>query len=465
MRRTWQTLVVLTVLSSASGGCSLAPQYARPVSPAPPQYTATTADEPQGASANGGVSADLPWRAVIADSLLQAVLALTLENNRDLQVATLRVQQVQEQYRISRAALAPNVDADVSFSRTERNRVASNQWTTHLASVSYELDLFGRIRNSNRQALEQYFATVEAQRGARIALIAEAARQYFVWRRALAQEALAAETEAAVGESFALTKALVDAGAANELDLRSADAQVRVAHINRLGFRRDGAQSLNGMQLLAGTPLPIAMLRTTALPDSSVLRDVPAGLPSDLLQRRPDILEAEHTLQAAQANVGVARAAFFPAIRLTGAAGAGSSELSSLFSAGTGVWSFVPQLTVPLFRGGQNRAALASAQIGVRIEVANYEKAIQTAFREVSDALVATANYRELVAERTNLIDVQQRRFNIALARYRAGEDAYLPVLTAQQDLYSAQQGRIDAQFNQFTSQLALYKALGGGWR
>jgi multidrug efflux system outer membrane protein len=225
------------------------------------------------------------------------------------------------------------------------------------------------------------------------------------------------------------------------------------------------AQAENALVLLVGEPLPAGLPAPRPFNSTNLLAEIPAGLPSELVQRRPDILEAEHTLKAANANIGAARAAFFPTISLTASIGTSSSELSKLFSSGTGVWSFSPQVTVPIFTGGQNRADLDSAKISTRIEVANYEKAIQTAFREVADALVANSSYAAQIDAEAVASNAQQIRYDLANARYRQGDDSYLNVLSAQQDLYSAQQGMLQAQYNKLASQISLYKALGGGWK
>jgi multidrug efflux system outer membrane protein len=276
---------------------------------------------------------------------------------------------------------------------------------------------------------------------------------------------LARRTLVAVQESYHLNKITFDAGASNELDLRTAEGQVDTAKINVQTYERQLAQAENALVLLAGQALPATLPAPRSFNDTNLLANIPDGLPSELVQRRPDILEAEHTLKAASANIGAARAAFFPTITLTGSIGNSSSQLSQLFGSGTGVWSFSPQVTVPIFTGGQNLASLEAAKVGAKIEVANYEKAIQTAFREVADALVANRSYADQIETQSALIEAQQRRFNLANLRYRQGEDSYLNVLSAQQDLYSAQQGQLQAKFNQLSSQIALYQALGGGWK
>jgi multidrug efflux system outer membrane protein len=225
------------------------------------------------------------------------------------------------------------------------------------------------------------------------------------------------------------------------------------------------AQAENYLVLLIGQPLPAELPAPQPFNSTNLLAETPAGLPSELVQRRPDILEAEHTLKAANANIGAARSAFFPTITLTASAGSASSQLAQLFGPGTGVWSFAPQVTLPIFTGGQNRAELDSAKVATRIEVADYQKAIQTAFREVADALVAISTYADQIHAESAAINAEQVRYDLSNLRYRQGEDTYLNVLLAQQDLYSAQQGMLQAQYNKIASQISLYQALGGGWK
>jgi multidrug efflux system outer membrane protein len=232
-----------------------------------------------------------------------------------------------------------------------------------------------------------------------------------------------------------------------------------------LTYERQLAQATNYLVLLIGQALPAELPSPQPFNSTNLLAEIPAGLPSELVQRRPDILEAEHTLKAATANIGAARSAFFPTITLTASAGSTSSQLSQLFSSGTGVWSFAPQVTLPIFTGGQNRAELDSAKIATRIDVADYQKAIQTAFREVADALIAISTYAAQVDDEAVAINAEQDRYDLANLRYRQGEDSYLNVLSAQQDLYSAQQGMLQAQYNKIAGQISLYQALGGGWK
>jgi multidrug efflux system outer membrane protein len=454
-----KTQLSIFAAALALSGCTMIPKYERPAAPVAAQYPGATELRRESAAS------DIAWQGFFAEERLKKLIELALANNRDLRVAILNVEQSRAQYRITRSASFPTVDGSGSYTRQRVSGVTSEQWSASLGTTAYEVDLFGRVRSLNRQALEKYFATAEARRSTQISLVAEVANQYFTLRQTEEQLHLAQQTLQAVRESYDLNKATFDAGASNELDLRTAEGQVQTAKINVLTYERQLAQAENYLVLLIGQPLPADLPAPRSFGDTNVLVDVPAGLPSELMQRRPDILEAEHTLKAANANIGAARAAFFPTITLTASIGSTSSQLSKLFGSGTGIWSFSPQVTVPIFTGGQNRADLDSAKVSTRIEVANYEKAIQTAFREVADALVASSSYASQIEEQGTLIDAQQRRFDLANTRYRQGEDSYLNVLSAQQDLYSAQQGLLEARFNKLASQISLYTALGGGWK
>ena len=448
---------ILFATALALSGCTMIPKYERPVAPIAAQYSGST-------ETNATAAAEVSWRDFIADERLQKLIELSLVNNRDLRVAMLNVEQSRAQYRITRASSLLGIDAGGGYTRSGNFHISSDQWSASIGTTAYEVDLWGRVRSLNRQALEKYFATDAARRGAQISLVAEVASQYFALGEAEEQIDLARQTLKTVRESYDLNKAMFDAGASSELDLRTAEGQVQTAKINVLTFERQRTESENALVLLVGQSLPGNLPAARPFNGTNLLADISPGMPSELAQRRPDILQAEFTLKAANANIGAARAAFFPRITFTSSIGTTSSQLSDLFGAGTGVWSFSPQITLPIFTGGQNRADLDSAKIGQRIEVANYEKAIQTAFREVSDALAGNSAYAAEITERTALIAAQQRRFELATARYRQGEDSYLNVLSAQQDLYNAQQGQLAAQYNKLASQIALYKALGGGW-
>jgi outer membrane protein, multidrug efflux system len=450
-------LLIMGILLALTG-CTMMPDYKRPPPSVAAQYPGVT-------RTNESHAADIPWQDFLAEDRLKKLIKLALTNNLDFRVAMLNVEQSQAQYRITRSASFPTGDGSGSFTRANANDRTANEWSASLGTTAYEVDLFGRVRSLNRQALENYFATAEAQRAAQISLVAEVSDEYFALREAEQQLKLARQTLTAVRESYDLNKATFDAGASSELDLRTAEGQVETAKINVLTYERQIAQAKNYLTLLIGEPLPSDLPAPRPFNNTNLVAEIPAGLPSELVQRRPDILEAEHTLKAANANIGAARAAFFPTITMTASIGLTSSQLAKLFGSGTGVWSFAPQITVPIFTGGQNKADLDAAKVSARIEVANYQKAIQTAFREVADALVANSNYAEEIKAQAALITAQQRRYDLANLRYRQGDDTYLNVLSAQQDLYSAQQGQIQAQYNKLASQISLYEALGGGWK
>ena len=457
-----KTACALAFLSAVlvTAGCSMIPSFKRPAAPVAEHYPGTTTTTNAGPAA-----ADIAWQEFFADERLKTLIGLALVNNRDLRVAVLNVEQSRAQYRITRSASFPTVNGGASYARSYMSGTTADQWSASLGSTAYEVDLWGRVRSLNKQALEKYFATAEAQRSAQIALVAQVANVYFELRQAEEQIELAKATLAAVQESYNLNKATFDAGASNELDLRTAEGQVQTAKIDLLTYHRQLALTQNALVLLVGEALPLELPAPRSFNETNLLAEIPAGLPSELVQRRPDILQAEHTLKAANANIGAARAAFFPMITFTAAMGTSSSQLSQLFAAGTGVWSFSPQVTLPIFTGGKNRADLDAAKVGTRIEVATYEKVIQTAFREVADALVASDSYAQQIKEEGTLGIAQQRRYELANARYRQGQDSYINVLSAQQDLYSAQQSLLQAQRNKLVSQIALYKALGGGWK
>lgn len=451
--------VLLPVLFLALPGCTL-------ISAVPGTDATVSGTFPGGGeSPAGSPASDIGWREFIRDPRLRALTDLALSNNRDLRVAMLNVEESHAQYRVQRSADFPTVEAGGNFARQKSGSSTGNQFSATALSVSYELDLFGRVRSLNAQALENYLATEEAQRAARLSLVAELASQYFAWCQSQEQISLAEQTLKTVSESRALTNAMVEAGGTQELDLRTADAQVQNARINVITAERQAAQAQNALVLLVGQPLPGNLPARRTLESGSVLQNISSGLPSDLLLRRPDILQAEHTLKAANANIGAARAAFFPAVSLTGSAGTSSAEFDNLFGTNTGTWGFSPRVTVPIFNGGSNKANLDVARIRTRTEAARYEKTIQTAFREVADALIARTSYQRQMDAQSLLIEAQQKRYDLAEARYRQGLDAYLNVLSAQQDLYSSRQSLLQTRADSLTNLTTLYKALGGGWK
>ena len=478
---------ITLALASLLAGCTMIPQYQRPALPVPDVYPGQGAPQVTAAKVAPVAAADIASRELFRDERLNRLVELALANNRDLRTAVLNVQQTQAQYRITRSALFPTVQGSAGFTRSETSfstatllpggngsapgaaasstSYTANSFSASVGVTAYELDLFGHVRSQNAQALEQYFQTEEAQRAAQVSLVGQVATQYLTLRETEELLKLSQDTLTAVHSSYDLNKATFDAGASNELDLRQSEGQVETAQINVETYQRQLSQALNALQLLVGAPVPADLPPARAFSDADMVADVPASLPSELIARRPDILEAEHGLKAANANIGIARAAFFPTISLTSSVGVTSTQLSSLFKAGSGEWSFGPQISVPLFAGGKNIAGLDSAKAGEQLQVVAYEKVIQTAFREVADALVGVDSYARQIILEQSLIDTQQRRLELATLRYRQGEDTYLNELAAQQDLYSAQQGLLQAQFNRLSSKVSLYQALGGGWK
>ncbi|MDR0353156.1 MAG: efflux transporter outer membrane subunit [Opitutaceae bacterium] len=473
-------LAALAALAAAAlAGCTMAPKYEQPdaqvpanfAHPAPASADATTT--PADATTAAPAAADIGWRDFFGDERLRRLITLALENNRDLRVAALRAEQVRAQYQIERSGLIPSIGASGAGTRQRTpgdlnatgRAATSSQYNIGLGVTAYELDFFGRVRSLKTAALETYLATDEGRRAAQLALIAALAAQYILERSADEQHTLAAETLKLVRASNELVKRRHDAGQASELDLRTAETQVYAAQAALAEHARQRALAANALALLVGAPLPTDLPAPAPLGAQGLRADLPSGLPSDLLTRRPDILQAEHALRSANASIGAARANFFPSITLTAFGGTASAELDGLFKTGSGTWNFAPKITLPLFTAGRNRAVLKSAQAAQQITVAQYEKAVQTAFREVADALASRQFLAAQIAAQESRVAAEQRRHELSDLRYREGVDNYLVVLTAQQNLYSAQQGLIQARSAGLSNLVGLYKALGGGWQ
>ncbi|WP_367871929.1 efflux transporter outer membrane subunit [Luteolibacter sp. Populi] len=452
----------LLTLPAFVASCNLEPGLDRVASPVSETFPGNT---------GGGVSADIAWQKFIADPRLERLVKVALDNNRDLRVAALNVEQNRAQYGITRSALFPtvNVGAGSSHSGIGRansstgSRMETRSYDVSVGVTGYELDIFGRVRSLSNAALQTYFASDAARVGVQISLVSEVASVYFNQRAAIEQIELAQSTLKAVDETYGLTQKRFDAGDVSELDLRSVDIQVQTAKAQLAAYKQRLAETQNSLTVLLGTGIPGGLPDGRGLEDALV-SEVRAGVSSDLLRRRPDILEAEHQLAAANANIGAARAAFFPRITLTGSAGTASRSLGDLFQSGSGAWAFAPQISVPIFDGGFNKANLDAAQIRKQIQVATYEKVIQTAFREVADGLAARTGLAGQIEAYQGLVAAQQKRFDLADARYRQGVDSYFEVLTAQQDLFDARQSLIQLRLARAVNSVGLYKALGGGW-
>lgn len=460
------------VLLSGCTSLTMAPDYDRPAAPVAERlpYAQDRAEE---------TASLVSWRDVFVDPELRRLIAEALANNRDLRVATLNVERARALYRIQRADSLPTVTASGDYSRqrigenasigagipsAEAEPIKFEQFSASAGVSAYELDLFGRVRSLNRQALETYFATEEARRAAEIALIAEVAGAYLTLAADRELLALAEDTLASRQESLDLTRSLVENGVGTALDVQRARTSIERARADAAALKAQVARDENALRLLVGAPAPPESDEARSIDAVSLDREIPVGVRSDILLGRPDIRAAESRLKAANANIGAARAAFFPRILLTANAGTVSAELSDLFSGGTGVWSFAPSVSVPIFTGGRTRAQLAAAKVDRDIARAEYEGAIQTAFREVADALATRRTINERMDATENLADASAQTFALAESRFRNGVDDYLAVLDAQREDYAARQELVAVRLAEAASVVDLFRAFAGGF-
>lgn len=451
-----------------AAGCSLMPTYQRPASPVPGAYAA----EPSPAAADTPAAADVAWGDFYADPKLRRVIELTLANNRDLRVAVLNIESARATYRIQRADLLPGISASGggTAQRTPGtlsptgSATTSHQYSAAVGFASYEIDLFGRVRSLNEQALQVFFATEAARRSTQISLVAEVANAWLTLAADRERLALAEETLKSRSETHALTQRRFELGATSQLTLSQAQSTVDGARVDMAALRSLVAQDRNALNLLAGSPVPDELLPDRLSDSLNALPELPAGLPSQLLERRPDVLQAEADLKGANANIGAARAAFFPRVALTASAGAASASLGDLFKGGSGAWSFAPSISLPLFDAGSRSAGLKGAEISRDIKVAQYEKAIQSAFREVADALAARSEVGHQLDAQRSLVQSTMQSLQLSQTRYTRGVDSYLEVLDAQRSLYAAQQSLIGTRLARLSNSVTLYKTLGGGW-
>ncbi|WP_022964671.1 AdeC/AdeK/OprM family multidrug efflux complex outer membrane factor [Halopseudomonas pelagia] len=466
MKIRYLTLAVALGLS----GCSLIPEYQQPASPvadAWPQGAAYAGAEPTAAGA-----LPLDRRAFFQNPQLQQLIDLALENNRDLRQAALNVEAYRALYRIQRSELLPSIGVDGSGNRQRLPSDLSptgesginSQYGVGLGTSAWELDFFGRIRSLQGAALERYLATEEAQRSVQIALVSDVANAWLAWNTDHALLELTQATLDSYRESLEMVEASHAGGIASALDVRQARSLVEQARVQLALYTRQLAEDHNALQLLMGTRIPSELLLGTEL-DAPLLADLPAGLPADVMQQRPDIRAAEHQLRAANADIGAARAAFFPSISLTASAGTASADLDGLFDGGSGTWSFIPQINIPIFTAGRLRANLEYSEIQRDINVAQYEQSIQTAFREVSDGLAARGTFDEQLQAQNDLVVTTSEYYELAQQRYDEGVDNYLVVLDAQRELFASQQQQLAYRLQQLTNEVALYRALGGGWQ
>ena len=462
----FRTLSVVLAATLASA-CSMIPDYRRPAAPVPDAF-------PNAAQTAAATPADaIAWRDYFADQRLREVIALALANNRDLRVAALNIEQARARYRIQRADLLPAVGAvgSETAQRLPGDLTGSGesetfrQYSATIGFATYELDFFGRIRSLNAEALEIYLGTEEARRSAQISLVAEVAATWLIIAFDRERLALAQNTYEARMKSHELIRRSLEAGAVSALDLHQSQQLLQSARADVARFGAFLAQDENALALLVGAPVPAELLPATLADKVSAVADLPAGVPSEVLTRRPDILQAERNLLAANASIGAARAAFFPSISLTAAAGTASSTLSGLFDGGSGTWSFIPVIRIPIFEAGRLRANLDVAEVQRDINVAQYEKAIQSAFREVADVLAERASLAERLDARRLQVEATQQTFRLAEARYKGGVDSFLGLLDAQRSLYLAEQELIVVRLADAANRVTLYKVLGGGWQ
>jgi multidrug efflux system outer membrane protein len=462
-------LCTLAAAATLVAGCSLQPVYRQPQLPVASAYPTGPAYAPP--SQVAGSATDIGWRDVLTDPRLQRLVEIALQNNRDLRVAALNIAQTRAAYSIQRAALFPQVSATADASATRKpsagpgNGAAAEMHNAAAGvSAAWEIDFFGRVQSLSDEALNQYLATAQARKAFEILLVSEVADQYLTM---LAGDELLAVTQHTLDTaqaSYQLALLQFQTGTGTELSVRQAETVVEQAKANHAAQVRERAQAENSLVLLLGQPLPADLPPVVPMGGQQIMADIPAGLPADLLIRRPDVMQAELMLRAANADIGAARAAFFPSISLTGSLGTASTALGDLFKAGTTAWSFMPSITVPIFEAGRLQASLDVAKVEKGIRVAQYEKTIQTAFREVADGLAARGTYDEQVASLERGAAAQQRSLDLAQLEFRTGAASYLAVLTAQNGLYSAQLELTSVNLARLTSLVDLYRALGGGW-
>ncbi len=511
--------LALSAAVALLGGCSLIPDYVRPDLPVAPTYPTGPAYAATLTQQQAIRSADaIGWREFFPDRRLQALIGIAIVNNRNLRIAALNVASAQAQYRVQRADLFPHISLSgigqfgtlpestsitssgagggggaaassaasgaagaasgvvgnaanavastpTNAFTTPANHISYRYYNVGLGFAAYELDLFGRLRSLSTQAFEQYLGTEETARSTQISLISEVASAYLATLADAALLKVTRDTVDSFKSTYDLTNAQFKGGATTLLSVRQAETALENANANLSLYTRQAAQDENALVLLLGEPIPTDLPPGRGLDEQDLLSSLNVGLPSELLLRRPDIMAAEHNLLAANASIGAARAAFFPSISLTSSGGIAGSQLSRLFTGGALNWSFSPQINLPIFTAGANQGNLDLAKVQTNIQVAQYEQTIQTAFREVSDALAGRTTYVDQVQSQQRLVDAAADSLRLSLMRFRAGVDSYIPVLQAQQTLYPAQQTLLSLKQAQLTNLINLYKALGGGLR
>jgi outer membrane protein, multidrug efflux system len=471
-------LLPLCLATTTLTACSLAPTYVRPTAPVTTEWPVASGigTMPSTAREFGQHprTTDIGWRSMFRSPKLQSLIEASLANNRDLRIATLNIEAARNTWRIQRSDLLPSINASGSFTRQELSKSGSgtgkteitSSYTSGIGTTAYELDLFGRVHSLSNRAINQYLATEEGRKAAQTSLVAEVANAYLTYLADVELLRLTESTLKTRQDACDLIKRSFDLGARSRLDVAQSATLVESARVNRAQYQRQVEQSKNALTLLVGKEIDPMLLEPQSLANVQVLETLPVGIPSDVLLDRPDVRQAEYALKSENANIGAARASFFPSISLTGSAGFASASLSDLFVSGSsGVWSFAPQVTLPIFQGGRLRSNLKLAETNRDIAVTRYEKAIQTAFREVADALAARATYTEQLHAQRALVKESDQAWTITKARYDHGIDSYFALLDAQRSLFEAQQNEILIHQQTLANSIDLYKALGGGWQ
>jgi multidrug efflux system outer membrane protein len=467
-----KTLLPIALMVLFFGGCTMIPKYERPQAPIPGGWPSGAAYKEKAPMQSVPLADELKWEEFFTDERLRAVIGAALQNNRDLRVTALNVERARALYGIQRAELSPTVNAAGNGIRqrvpadlsSSGKKMTVEQYTVNLGITSWEIDFFGRIRSLEKSALEQYLATEEARRSAQILLVSSVANAYLILAADREALKLAESTLEIQEKAYYLIRRRYEIGLASELDLRQVQTQVDTARGDIARFTQRVAQDENTLNLLIGSPNPVPrMILPPDLDGVKPPKEISPGLSSEMLLRRPDILASEHLLKAANANIGAARAAFFPRIALTTAIGTASSELSGLFQSGSGTWTFAPQIVMPIF-DARLWPAYEATKAEKEIALTQYEKAIQTAFREVADALAVRGTVDQQLSAQQSLTDATAATYRLSAVRYTRGIDSYLGVLDAQRSLYAAQQVLIVIRLEKLANQVRLYTVLGGGW-
>ena len=462
-------IAVIMAMGALSGCANLAPDFMRPAAPIPAAWPETG----RAVVGEGKTLAEIGWQDFFTDARLKELIELSLQNNRDLRVAALNIDKARAQYRIADANRYPAINASGGqtaqqtaddLSQTGEGAL-SRQYTAGVGFSSFELDFFGRVANLKDQALEQFLATEEARRSVHISLVAEVANAWLTLAADQERLQLSRDTLASQRESLKMTQRSFEAGISTAVDLNQSRIALEYARAEAARYAAVVAQDRNALALLVGAQPPEDLLPKTLTEVASALADIPAGVPSETLLQRPDVIQAERLLRAANASIGAARAAFFPRITLTASGGVASNHLSSLFDSGNGTWLFMPQIVLPIFNAGSNQANLDSARAEQAIRVAQYEKAIQSAFREASDALAVRSTIGEQIDAQKALVAAAKESHRLTDLRYQKGVDSYQPVLEALRTQFSSQQTLITAQLARQSNAVNLYKVFGGGWQ